>query len=473
MLGWKPVVYVEKEPYCQDIIKARIRDGIFTDAPIHDDVDTFDAKPYRGKVDIVTGGFPCQSFSVAGKRLAQNDERNKWPETIRIIREAEPEWAFLENVNGLLAGSHGYFGVILSDLLKSGYAVRWHVIGASHVGAPHRRLRLWIVAKKGGWEARLTNKAVPFASLNNKQWITQQVDLFTESQPFKESWPRAGEVGLDQIAHFHPHLGKDEELCATFPTPTASSYGYGKGGAGGRVGPIRPSLEMMARKSLWPTPSASDGEGSRTLPEGTTTTGLRPDGKKAFVGLNNAVKRSLLPRLSFFEVPSPQRAKPAHGRDYPWPTPTAQDASSSARANYNGVGNAGTTLTDAVRSQPWPTPTTRDYKDGTAKSCQNTPVNGLLGREIHERKDVDTIEGGLLHPDFHCWLLGWPIGSTSTEPMGREWDQWTDLFSTHSWWKAERSPRLTTIRKGRRQMLRASGNGQVPLCVVAAWVMLS
>ena len=58
MLGWKPVVYVEKEPYCQDIIKARIRDGIFTDAPIHDDVDTFDAKPYRGKVDIVTGGFP-------------------------------------------------------------------------------------------------------------------------------------------------------------------------------------------------------------------------------------------------------------------------------------------------------------------------------------------------------------------------------------------------------------------------------
>ncbi len=94
LLGFKAVCYIEREPYCVEILKARIRDGLLDDAPIWDEASTFDGRPWRGCVDIVTAGFPCQPFSVAGKRQAELDERNGWPDAIRIIREVQPRWCF-------------------------------------------------------------------------------------------------------------------------------------------------------------------------------------------------------------------------------------------------------------------------------------------------------------------------------------------------------------------------------------------
>lgn len=88
----------------------------------------------------------CQPYSVAGKQEAGNDERNRWPDTIRVVREVRPRFAFLENVPGLLAGSHGYFGTVLGDLAASGYDAVWSGLPAAAVGAPHRRDRLWILA---------------------------------------------------------------------------------------------------------------------------------------------------------------------------------------------------------------------------------------------------------------------------------------------------------------------------------------
>ena len=144
LLGWDTVCYVEWDKYCQQVLQARIRDGLLDDAPIWDDVRTFDGRPWRGCVDIITAGFPCQPFSVAGKRKGADDERNMWPDTIRIIREVQPRYAFLENVPGLLVS--GYFGRVLGDLAASGYDIRWRCLSAAEVGAPHRRDRLWIVA---------------------------------------------------------------------------------------------------------------------------------------------------------------------------------------------------------------------------------------------------------------------------------------------------------------------------------------
>jgi DNA (cytosine-5)-methyltransferase 1 len=145
-LGWRTVCYVENELYRIEVLKARIRDGLLDDAPIWDDARTFDGRPWRGCVDIVTAGFPCQPFSVAGKMEAQNDERNLWPDTIRVINEVKPEWCLLENTPGLLSGRHGYFGQILADLAEGGYDAIWKVLSAAEVGAPHRRDRVWIVA---------------------------------------------------------------------------------------------------------------------------------------------------------------------------------------------------------------------------------------------------------------------------------------------------------------------------------------
>ena len=146
LLGWRAVCYVERDKYAVEVLKARIRDGLLNDAPIWDDVRTFDGRPWRGCVDIVSAGFPCQPWSVAGKREGERDDRNLWPDTIRIVREVRPRWCLLENVPGLLSGFHGYFGQILRDLAESGYDARWRMLSAAEVGAPHRRDRVWVVA---------------------------------------------------------------------------------------------------------------------------------------------------------------------------------------------------------------------------------------------------------------------------------------------------------------------------------------
>ena len=148
LLGWTTIGYVEIDKYCQQIIAQRIKDEIFKEAPIFTDVREFiqsgAVDEYRGITDVVTAGFPCQPFSVAGKGKGKDDSRNLWPETIEVIRRVRPGYAFLENVPGLLA--HKYIGRIFGELAEAGYDARWCVLGADDVGAPHRRKRLWIVA---------------------------------------------------------------------------------------------------------------------------------------------------------------------------------------------------------------------------------------------------------------------------------------------------------------------------------------
>jgi DNA (cytosine-5)-methyltransferase 1 len=148
LLGWKAIGYVEWNEYCQRVIRARIDDGILPVAPIFTDVREFvqsgAAAEYRGFADVVSGGFPCQPFSVAGKQLGAADPRNMWPATIAVIRAVRPRFAFLENVPAIL--SSGYFGTILGDLAESGYDCRWRILSAGEMGAPHLRNRLWIVA---------------------------------------------------------------------------------------------------------------------------------------------------------------------------------------------------------------------------------------------------------------------------------------------------------------------------------------
>lgn len=148
-LGHRVVCYVEREPYCVQVLQARIADGSFPDAPIWDDVFTFDGHPWRGRVDLISAGFPCQPFSVAGAQLGADDPRNGWPATARIIREVRPRYVFLENVPGLLAGpgtgANGYFGIVLGQLAEFGYDIQWSCLSAEDVGAPHKRNRLWIL----------------------------------------------------------------------------------------------------------------------------------------------------------------------------------------------------------------------------------------------------------------------------------------------------------------------------------------
>lgn len=144
LLGHLPVCYVEIEPYCQRILQQRIKDGIIPDAPIWGDVRTFDGKPWRGHVDIITGGFPCQDISVAGQGAGIDGEKSgMWYEMARIIREVRPRFVFVENSPALTFRG---LGQVLGDLASMGYDAEWCVLGADSVGAPHQRDRIWILA---------------------------------------------------------------------------------------------------------------------------------------------------------------------------------------------------------------------------------------------------------------------------------------------------------------------------------------
>jgi DNA (cytosine-5)-methyltransferase 1 len=139
----RTVCYVEGETYAASVLASKMGQGRLHSAPIWSNVRTFDGKPWRGVVDWISGGFPCQPFSVAGKQLGEDDPRHLWPQFVRIIGEVRPRLVFLENVPGVvkLGGAS-----IASDLADLGYRFAWTTLRASDVGAPHHRRRWFCVA---------------------------------------------------------------------------------------------------------------------------------------------------------------------------------------------------------------------------------------------------------------------------------------------------------------------------------------
>jgi DNA (cytosine-5)-methyltransferase 1 len=144
LLGWHTVCAVENEPYAIAVLTQRQNDGILPSFPIWDDVRTFDGKPWRGHVDVVSGGFPCVDISCAGKGAGITGEHSGlWSEMARIVGEVRPRFVFVEN--SPLLTSRG-LDRVLSDLAALGFDATWGVIGAHHAGAPHKRDRVWILA---------------------------------------------------------------------------------------------------------------------------------------------------------------------------------------------------------------------------------------------------------------------------------------------------------------------------------------
>jgi DNA (cytosine-5)-methyltransferase 1 len=142
LLGHRTVCAVEIEPYCRKVLLQRQRDGILPWFPIWDDVRTFDGTPWRGIVDVVCGGFPCQDISVAGKGAGIDGERSGlWGEMARIIGEVRPRYVFVENSPALVFRG---LGRVLGDLSQMGFDARWGTLGGSAVGNSAEGERLWI-----------------------------------------------------------------------------------------------------------------------------------------------------------------------------------------------------------------------------------------------------------------------------------------------------------------------------------------
>jgi len=140
--GFTNVFSCEIEPFNQRVLK-----HYWPNSELHTDVKEFPSSNYTGRIDILTGGFPCQPYSTAGKRLGKEDDRHLWPFMLKIIREIAPTYVVGENVRGLVNWSDGLvFEEVCADLEAAGYDVQPFVLPAAGVGAPHRRDRVWFVA---------------------------------------------------------------------------------------------------------------------------------------------------------------------------------------------------------------------------------------------------------------------------------------------------------------------------------------
>lgn len=144
LLGWRTVCAVEWEQYPASVLCARQNDGLLPPFPIWDDIQTFDGNPWRGIVDVISGGFPCQDISAAGKGKGITGERSgMWSHMARVISEVRPRYVFVEN--SPILTSRG-LSVVLGDLSKMGFDAEWGVMGADNANLPHRRKRIWIMA---------------------------------------------------------------------------------------------------------------------------------------------------------------------------------------------------------------------------------------------------------------------------------------------------------------------------------------
>jgi len=141
-MGWDNVFHCEINEFCQKILKKN-----FPHVKQYGDIKQFDASPYRGTIDIISGGFPCQPYSSAGKRKGKEDARHLWPEMLRVIREVQPSYVVGENVRGLISWNGGMvFDEVQADLEAEGFTVLPFLLPAAGIDAPHRRDRIWFVA---------------------------------------------------------------------------------------------------------------------------------------------------------------------------------------------------------------------------------------------------------------------------------------------------------------------------------------
>lgn len=141
-MGWENVFHCEWNPFGQKVLH-----HYWPTAIQYHDITKTDFTIHRGQIDIITGGFPCQPYSMAGKRKGKEDERHLWPEMLRAIREIQPTWVVGENVLGLVNWDGGLvFHEVQAELEAQGYEVQPYVLPAASVNAPHRRDRVWFVA---------------------------------------------------------------------------------------------------------------------------------------------------------------------------------------------------------------------------------------------------------------------------------------------------------------------------------------
>jgi DNA (cytosine-5)-methyltransferase 1 len=221
LLGWRTVCAVEWEAYPASVLVARQNDKILPPFPIWDDVQTFDGKPWRGIVDVVSGGFPCQDISSAGTGGGITGSRSSmWKHMARIIGEVQPRYCFVENSPMLT--SRG-LGTVLGDLAEMGFDAEWGVLSAADVGANHQRQRIWIVAhsssKRGEWfttiQADRCNRSINWknnASNAEESTSLAEISDVANSTSIRQQGQGKHEQSIDSAKNFQGQTNYAESI---------------------------------------------------------------------------------------------------------------------------------------------------------------------------------------------------------------------------------------------------------------------
>jgi DNA (cytosine-5)-methyltransferase 1 len=191
-MGWENVFHCEWNPFGQKVLKYHFPQSIS-----YNDITKTEFTIHRGSIDILTGGFPCQPYSLAGKRKGKEDARNLWPEMLRAIREIQPGWIVGENVFGIVNWSNGLvFHEIQTDLQAEGYELFPYVLPACAVNAPHRRDRVWFIA---------------YANSNGQQWGNGKDEINT-SERREYAFSNAEQMGGDVADTDGVRRGENERI---------------------------------------------------------------------------------------------------------------------------------------------------------------------------------------------------------------------------------------------------------------------
>lgn len=202
-MGWENIAHCEWNPFGQRILKY-----YWPNAKSYSDITTTSFLSHRGQCDILTGGFPCQPYSTAGKRLGKEDERHLWPHMLRAIREIRPRWVVGENVRGLISWNGGLvFDEVQADLEAEGYEVLPFLLPAVSVNAPHRRERIWFVAYSCG---QLDGRPGREKEIDFHRWGAGEYEQNRET-----IWNRFGPIGSIEFATHTDKLDGDlSRLCS-------------------------------------------------------------------------------------------------------------------------------------------------------------------------------------------------------------------------------------------------------------------
>ena len=356
--GFRTVAYVEYDRYAQAVLMSRMRSKELDDAPIFEDVRTFDGRSLKGRIGCVSGGFPCTDVSLAGKRggIKEGTRSGLWSEFARIIREVEPRGVLVENVPGLLSIDDGRgFGTVLGDLAALGYDAEWDVLSAADVGAPHLRERVWVVAWKRDLYCPPPQWPTPSAGK-----ITQSGELVNSdgtpwdgvSKPYSAKTMKPVQTALtDAVVRWPTPVAQDAAGARNATARRPNGNGKHHSGVTMTDALILNGDMEMPPTGRWPTPNTSPerpNEGNVRMLRANVLDGTMTEAE--------AEAEAMLNGKSVFEAQG--KIPPAESSPEMFPTPTARDSKDTDAPNRGG----GQSLCEAVRGRR---PKRRTGKDRT------------------------------------------------------------------------------------------------------------